>query len=458
MSRPTTLQHVIDKLNVGDALDLKNSFPGDPIIEQCYACRINPARYLSRAFKYPVTLLAAMFDSGCVISGSRALDFFVPGSATVDSDWDFYVPGYKESVADMVRALSTCGVTWNSEGDAISTALSQNKTVTVKRTVLESLCSWVSNMGPTEGSELMGERLQKVLSAFDDVRGAEFAEYYFITQDSTGRISVEPNESDAHQSQENASSYHDSSGKEFSMMRGSIQTKGGPQSVQLIIGCHYSGIRSCLSFIKDFYASHVQCFISGWCASHMYYYHASAKRPVRWESSYYPKNNAVEKAIRKYRQRGFEFFRADSMEPTIRRLKDSEAFFFDFSDIYRPFLRSSNLNLVNAWLIERRKNVDSIHWVEFDRRIFALYSPMDACLRDRNSYATASYGLPLTRLRCLSDIIALNTPGSDDLRNQSFRSSVRKTIAGSEWHIVEAARSGTVYCSLHAATPWSWVL
>lgn len=304
-----------------------------------------------------------MFDSGCIISGSRALDFFVPGSATVDSDWDFYIPGYKESVADMVHALSASGVTWNSEGDAISTTLSQNKTVRVKRTVLESLYSWISNMGPTEGSGLMGERLQKVLSAFDDISGAEFAEWYLITQDSTGRISVEPNQSDAHQSQDNALSYHDSAGKEFSMMRGTIQTKTGPQSVQLIIGCHYSGIRSCLSFMKDFYASHVQCFISGWCASHMYYYHASSKKPVRWESSYYPNNKPVEKAIRKYRQRGFEFSRADSMEPTIRRFKDSEALFLDFSDIYRPFLRSSNLNLFNTWLMERRKNVDSIHWV-----------------------------------------------------------------------------------------------
>ncbi|GKU05255.1 unnamed protein product [Fusarium langsethiae] len=460
MSRFATLQQIVDQLYVGDALNLKNSFPNDPALEKCYMTRTSTTRYFSKAFKYPITLLAAMFDTGCVLSGSRALDYFVPGSATMESDWDFYVPGYKESVADMIQVLSTCGVTWDLEGDTITSTLSQDGSTTVKRAVLESLCSWISGMEPTEATELMGQTLYEVLSAFQKVRGCEWPSTYVATQHAEGHISLEPGEADKNQPTQDTASYPNSAGQPFSMMRGTIQTKEGPQRVQLIVGCHYSGIKSCLSFIKDFYASHVQCFISGWCATHMYYHDASSKNAIRWESSFSlgSAKIPVEKAIQKYRDRGYDFHRADAMEPTIRRLDDDKSFFIDFSDIYRLFLRKTNLDLLDKWIIDRRKNLNGIYWVEFDRNIFDMSSSMDMCLRGQKSYATAAYSLPLVRLRRLADIIAFNTPGSNELRDESFRSSVRKTISGSKWHVMEAARSGTIYCTLQGASPWSWVL
>ncbi|KAM4063824.1 hypothetical protein HRG_012524 [Hirsutella rhossiliensis] len=118
-----TIKNIINKLNLGDALALKDAFSYSPILSQCYRARADPVAYLSASFKHPLTLLSAMFDTGCVISGSRALDFFVPGSARPDSDWDFYVPGYKESVVDMVNVLGACGVSWQLEGDKIVSTL-----------------------------------------------------------------------------------------------------------------------------------------------------------------------------------------------------------------------------------------------------------------------------------------------------------------------------------------------
>ncbi|KAF4957165.1 hypothetical protein FSARC_11374 [Fusarium sarcochroum] len=413
MSRFAKLQHIVDQLHIGDALQLKNSFPQDPTLEKCYATRISTARYLSRAFKYPITLLAAMFDTGCVISGSRALDYFIPGSTTVESDWDFYVPGYKESVADMIRALSASGVAWDLEGNGIASALSRDGSVTIRRVVLESLCSWILGLEQAEASDLMGETLYGVLSAFKKIEGHEWAATYLANQHTDGRISLEPGEADEPRTSEHAVLYQDSAGHPFSMIRGAVQTKEGLHS----------------------------------------------KNPIRWESSFSSGSRIpVERAIQKYRERGYEFHRADAMEPTIRRLDDSEAFFVDFGDIYRPFLRRSNLDLLDKWIIDRRKNLNGIHWVEFDRNIFDMSSSMDMCLRSQESYATATYSLPLVRLRRLADVVAFNNADSNELRDQSFRSSIRKTISGSKWHVVEAARSGTIYCSLRDATPWSWVL
>lgn len=457
MSRTSPIQNAMDKLDIGDALQFKNAFPGDSTVEKCYESRISPVHYLSRAFKYPVTLLSTMFDTGCMLSGSRALDFFIPGSTTADSDWDFYVPGYKESVADMINVLSLCGVKWHLEGDAITTALAENRSISVNTTTLRAISSWISNKKPEEASELIGDQLYRTLQAFKETREySSSTQSYSVSNGLHGNILIEPDVPDQEGIADNIAIYQDPLGQPFNILQGSVQTSKGIQPVQLIIGSHYSSIRSCLSFIKDFYASHVQCFISGWCASHMYYEQASSRRVTRWEQSYSQKTKAVEKAIHKYQKRGYHFHRADSMDPTIRRFNDSESIFLDYGDIFRPFLQASNLSLFDRWLTERRENINTVHWIEFNRDIFTILT--NACSTGRDSCTAAPDTTPPHHLQRLTDIISFNAPEADQLRCKSFHSTVRKTVADTEWAMPEAARSGTIYNISHNATPWSWML
>ncbi|KAH7131202.1 hypothetical protein EDB81DRAFT_906209 [Dactylonectria macrodidyma] len=454
MSRTSPIQNAMDKLDIGDALQFKNAFPGDPILEECYKSRISPVHYLSRAFNYPVTLLSTMFDTGCMLSGSRALDFFIPGSTTADSDWDFYVPGYKESVIDMINVLSLCGVKWHLEGDAITTALAENRSISVNITTLRAMSSWISNQKPEEASKLIGDQLYKTLQAFQATREySSSTQSYSVSNSPHGDVLIEP-EVPCQGFADNIATYHDPLGQPFNILQGSVQTSKGVQPVQLIIGSHYSSIRSCLSFIKDFYATHVQCFISGWCASHMYYEQASSRQITRWEQSYSRKTKAVEKAIQKYQKRGYYFHRAHSIDPTIRRLNDSESIFFDFGDIYRPFLQASNLSLLDRWLTERRENINTVHWIEFNRDIFKILTNTSS--RDRDACTATPDASPPNHLQRLTDVISVEAPEADQLLCKSFRS----TMAGADmkWANPEVARSGTVYNILPNATPRSWML
>lgn len=456
MSHQAPLQNVINQLKAHDALALKEAFPGDLSVNKCYQSRIDPVAYLSKTFMHPVTLMSAMFDSGCVISGSRALEFFIPGSITPQSDWDFYVPGYKESVADMINVLALCGVTWDLEGDAIVSALTQSGTVEVAVRTMEALASWMSQLDAATATTLMGESLYQVLSAFLRSTRSSCDKSYTVSIDPDNQVVVTPNQFLPDERPVDSATYKDSAGQSFNLLRGSIMTSTGTQPVQLIVGCHYSGVRSCLSFIKDFYASHVQCFISGWCASHLYYADASAGKAFLWQRP--EMSAAVETAIVKYQKRGFEFFPAPKTSPTLRRLKDSRGMFLDYGDIYQQFIRSSNQSLLQKWLTERRQNIDSIQWTEFQGEILSMYSPMEACWKRSKSYAVAAYGLPLDRLRRLADIISLNTPSTDAMRTELFFSTVRKTVMGDEWYSREAARSGAVYFTFRDATPWSWLM
>jgi hypothetical protein len=442
----------MNKLNVDDSMALMNAFAGDATVAQCHRVRVNPLKYLSKSFKYAVTLLSVMFDTGCVISGSRALDFFVPGSANQDSDWDFYVPGYKESVADMIHALTLCGVTWGSNVDLIATDFLRDGRVEVSSNTLQALSSWLS---PDLQESILGETVHEILTVFTRLRSSiPDSPTYIISRASGGDIIIKPNiDEGCHV--EDLAGYESSSGEQFSMICGSIETPQGKQTVQLIIGSHYHGVRSCLSFIKDFYASHVQCFIGGWCAAHMYYYHATSKEATVWERK---RTKAVDRAIEKYRDRGFSFRESAHVEPIIRRLDDMSSMFLDYGDIYRPFLCKWNVDMFDRWLADRRQNIEAIHWLEFENRIDALFSPLERCSRNRTSFADAKFGFPVRQLRRLSDIISLNASSSGRMRTKDFSSSVRKTLAGTEWHLKEAIKSGMVYNSLKDASPWSWTM
>src|SRR5690625_3337244 len=84
-SNKPALQGVVNKLSLADAMTLRDAFTYSSILEQCYSTRVDPIFYLSKTFKHPVTLLSAMFDTGCILVGSRALEFFVPGSSRDES-------------------------------------------------------------------------------------------------------------------------------------------------------------------------------------------------------------------------------------------------------------------------------------------------------------------------------------------------------------------------------------
>ena len=57
------------------------AYPNNDFIKNCLKQRKNPIEYLQKSFPHSALLLAVMGDTGCILSGSRAADFFVPGLA-----------------------------------------------------------------------------------------------------------------------------------------------------------------------------------------------------------------------------------------------------------------------------------------------------------------------------------------------------------------------------------------
>ncbi|EGY23414.1 uncharacterized protein VDAG_04852 [Verticillium dahliae VdLs.17] len=103
--------------------------------------RINPSAYLESVgpFTRSGDLLEAMAAHGAVLSGSRALDYFIPGSATDASDWDFYVPPVLSSVLAVKHALERSSVTFESSLERAVRKLKDEASITLNRKQILSI-------------------------------------------------------------------------------------------------------------------------------------------------------------------------------------------------------------------------------------------------------------------------------------------------------------------------------
>ncbi|CAI6058089.1 unnamed protein product [Clonostachys chloroleuca] len=218
------LERVLADVNLGDAVALVDDMADIPLKSQCYEWRISPVSYLQKTFKCALMLLAVMFDTGCLLSGSRALEYIVPGSCGPGSDWDFFVTAYKESVADMVNVLKACGVVWHAETTRIEEELLRNKHVVISGSKLGSLGSWIKHMTPEAAAELIGQRTVEMVQLYNGISSSRNVNFRFELA-SSGKLTMRA----AGVSPASELDYEDPLGRSFSILNGHIDTPDGRQ-------------------------------------------------------------------------------------------------------------------------------------------------------------------------------------------------------------------------------------
>lgn len=451
------ISEVIKKLSISDVNILKQNFPFSKALDASCQDRMNPLKYLSTTFPYPATLMSVMFDVGGVFGGYRALEFTIPGSAPPNARWELIIPGYKESVADSITALSINGVTWELFGQDIFDDLQANGVVIVSRRKMIALSTWAH--APLERpTYLLGEKLCSVLRQvdmefyMDEIKSSSFT----IMLQKDGEIDIFP--SDVTLDFEDTT-YEDALGQPFSVLHGTISTPRGVEQIDLIIGCYDKGITGCMEFVKNYYASHLQAFIGGWCAAHMYYQQASVKQSILWEptASYNTVNGG--RTMGKYQNTSFTFSQANTSTTKIRRFGDDESLFLDYGEIWRSFISQHNHEILARWLDDRRKNLHSIYWVECGGRILNINSDWEQSFRTCNkTFIEHISEFPGHQQRRLGNMVSSDTQSPDAMRCKGFQSSVGRDVMKQGWQMIVLARSGTVCCNLYDATPWSWVL
>ncbi|KEY71562.1 hypothetical protein S7711_09694 [Stachybotrys chartarum IBT 7711] len=315
-------------LPITDVLSLKSATHNSmPIL----VWRIQPSEYLKSTgpFINVDDLMDVMAKHGAAISGSRALAYFLPGSAVNTSDWDIYVPPIPTSVIAVKNALENSGVTFESclqraarQLQRGSVFLTANQMVSIAHEANQLKRAWL----PQEQTVVDAVRRRypalRNIGRYARSNGSIgwIGDISPIAIDANGLVSTMPRYEEGYPATIAAR-----------VLYGSARKGGRTVPVQLVVGSVdprkpsiaeplYSTI---FRSIFSFYASHVQCILTKHIAFHMYYTLAAQKTAYTWRVPQVLKGKA-EAAIQKYKQRGFQFTTAPhGTDWNLRSAQDS---------------------------------------------------------------------------------------------------------------------------------------
>ncbi|KAL1892332.1 hypothetical protein Sste5346_007070 [Sporothrix stenoceras] len=351
------VEHIAAYINAGDALNLATT--SRRIRAACHS-RLDPERYLQPTFKYARYLLAAMTDYGCILSGSRALEYFVPGSIDDPepddggpvSDWDFLVPCFSGSVYGMMDTLARCGVQWQNPMTELFALVGKpaGSSVVIRTAsiwpVTASHLAQDSLEPPSPEALAMYRRLHSFVYVHtdpldlswvnvevikDNPAGSELGSNYSFEEiplqdmqyrglhPHTGRpLSAEEAEGPdiIPTGPGGYHSYGYAQDNTIHLINGYITPPGGLRQKVQLFQCHRDKGEAATPLeyvVNTYYATHVQCFISGWAAGHFYYDLARQRLSLIWGNPVQnaTKEKALQTCVQKYRSRGYRFFRPD---------------------------------------------------------------------------------------------------------------------------------------------------
>lgn len=298
--------------------------------------RIDLSSYLQAVGPFSQTrnLLQVMATHGAVLSGSRALEYFVPGSITGASDWDFFVPSVPVSIAAVKHALESSGVTFESCLVRAAQKLRDESSVNLTRNEMISI-AYEANSSTrllTREQQIIVRALHSTYPVLQNIapyirRNGSVRWISDISPLSIGECGQTspawPQETMAHEYPGNiaAKVLYGTARKGLKIV--SIQLVAGtidPRRSSLVEPLFQTVFRSIFSF----YGSHVQCILTRHVAFHMYYRLAMEKAAYSWRVPEAIRERA-DTAVQKYISRGFEFREIPEDEWVFRSAVDEDS-------------------------------------------------------------------------------------------------------------------------------------
>ncbi|KAJ9634524.1 hypothetical protein H2199_008981 [Coniosporium tulheliwenetii] len=397
------LGEVFKNLSIQNAEACRDSAKGTSwasIVQGALDIRLNPVGILGETFSNPVQLLAAMGDTGTILSGSQALNYFVPDSASPESDYDFFAPSTYSSILKMIKALEMGGVKWESVIqkmiDVVTTPRSTSPVpddVHVTAFYMERLYWFIRRdvYNPRSPDDQDNDWTTKLARKYSDsLRALELVCFAFLGntpwtwshRNWTDDQWVYSGPSGARIVVNTSITYGD---LRFGVvMRGSVDCGNRCRKVQMMIprieDAPSSTIGSPLNTVLKFYSSHVMAVLSGFMAAHLYYTDAIEKKGALW-----PLNSVCSTThVEKWSKRGYALaYRGrDSMAcPRIRSMADADAKIVSFSDYVthpelNPRIDAARIPAARKKIKAHLKRIHSLSWIESYGHTSSIIDPI----------------------------------------------------------------------------------
>lgn len=247
-----------------------------PMIEECDR-RLCVRAYLGEYFPEPTKLLQAMSKSFVALSGSRSLNFFVPGCSRPASDWDFYIPS-QYSIQPFMDAVEQIGVRWLEPIDYLEKLLRKGE-----GSMIVSTRTWLDMREQAMSHTI---RFGRIMDVEDSLR----ENLIHIKLEHDNRIKITSTAKDTRYPS-----------LDF-LVQGEVSHRGKTQDIQLVVTT--SDGDTPFDFLKGFHSTAVQSYITAHAACHMYGKMTDRDEMYEWPNikRRFMHNIA---AREKYRKRGF---------------------------------------------------------------------------------------------------------------------------------------------------------
>lgn len=281
------LHEVITRLSIDDAKSLYQATSRskqDSLVTKSCLWRLSVKEYIQSHLGDASIILRAMYQNFVYLSGSRALEFFRPGSIGNQSDWDFYAPNDFDLVSDFMHEMERVGVIWHSPLDRIQKLMRESGGTV--RLPYQAFCDVVASGALSQAATDKDFTIYDNPSNLDSRTRSQNVHIY--TGDKTIIVDTGGIDDD----------YGDILRR---VIRGELKTDMGKVEIQLMVEDRKHPFDT--SSIFKFHSSAVQCYLSAHVACHYYGKEASPGITHVWHD--HVKTQRKERALQKYRERGF---------------------------------------------------------------------------------------------------------------------------------------------------------
>lgn len=344
---PEILSTIMDKLSIGDASNLGRTYSS---ASTSYKHRTDIVSYIGATFKFPYDVICGMYATRCVISGSRACEFFIPGSVDTSSDWDFFVDNDPMAVGHMMLVLESCGVEWENCLSMLIKAERKHGTGPYTIRILGNIISkdthydkgkcarYINRKSDSPYVRAMYVR-QRMIDAYVSLGMAAGTTVLLEVQDNNVNIS-EVGAAVIRLDNNKASAYDQDV---FNVVVGRLCTPTG-NNVPINLILSPSSPWSCgLEVVSRFYASHIQCYISATHAIHCYHDTACKKQGIVYNElrrSTSISRLRIELAVGKYTARGWDLTLPIPFPPEVRTIEHEGVAKVKFYDMWDTIISS----------------------------------------------------------------------------------------------------------------------
>jgi hypothetical protein len=352
------LQEIFDDLSIIDCQSIRDAHVNNVRkndFSKLYEERKSLHRYFTNNGFNGKKMMNILATTHAFLIGSRALEFFVPGSVSSKSDWNFFIEDSFPKVCDFMKSMEKIGVTWDTLDDTIYKRMIQGRKhiYGMLESIEEALKKLHERFGNDDESDAI---LNDMMDQLDLAKSHGYNSCPIIlsfdeddeTVNEHGRICYTAVDEDTPNAAIDARY----------PICGQIKINEEETPITLSLSTGYGGKSSLMGFLHKHPLSITQCLITGFGAVHLYGEQACKRVSYRWESRsslWIPNDNIRSREqVISYLQRNFTI--------KYRPLKDMQSRVF----------RNSNDDLSIKILVDATFSWNSDYWKEMQHRYLDL--------------------------------------------------------------------------------------